>query len=72
MSVSQVEIESWLWEATNILRGPVIPANPRLQEKIWDTDSVVEVLLKEYPHLDPEVQDLIPLRTIWTLADPDA
>lgn len=29
MAVSQQEIESWLWEAANILRGPVDPANLR-------------------------------------------
>jgi type I restriction enzyme M protein len=29
MSVTQQEIESWLWEAANILRGPVDPANLR-------------------------------------------
>jgi type I restriction enzyme M protein len=27
--VSQQEIESWLWESANILRGPVDPANLR-------------------------------------------
>ena len=26
---TQQEIESWLWEAANILRGPVDPANLR-------------------------------------------
>ena len=29
MAVTQQEIESWLWEAANILRGPVDPANLR-------------------------------------------
>jgi type I restriction enzyme M protein len=29
MPVSQADIESWLWEAANILRGPVDPANLR-------------------------------------------
>jgi type I restriction enzyme M protein len=29
VAVSQQEIESWLWEAANILRGPVDPANLR-------------------------------------------
>ena len=29
MSVTQQEIESWLWDAANILRGPVDPANLR-------------------------------------------
>jgi type I restriction enzyme M protein len=27
--LSQQEIESWLWESANILRGPVDPANLR-------------------------------------------
>jgi type I restriction enzyme M protein len=29
MAVTQQEIESWLWESANILRGPVDPANLR-------------------------------------------
>jgi len=29
VAVSQQDIESWLWEAANILRGPVDPANLR-------------------------------------------
>jgi len=28
-STTQQEIESWLWDAANILRGPVDPANLR-------------------------------------------
>lgn len=29
MTASQQDIESWLWESANILRGPVDPANLR-------------------------------------------
>ncbi len=29
MAPTQQDIESWLWEAANILRGPVDPANLR-------------------------------------------
>jgi restriction system protein len=46
--------------------------NQQFKVKVWDADTVVEELLKEYPRLDPEIQELIPLRTIWTLANPDA
>jgi len=28
-TATQADIESWLWEAANILRGPVDPANLR-------------------------------------------
>ena len=28
-TISQQELEAWLWEAANILRGPVDPANLR-------------------------------------------
>ena len=28
MTASQQDIESWLWESANILRGPVDPASP--------------------------------------------
>ncbi len=46
--------------------------NQQFKVKVWDADTVVEELLKEYPRLDPVIQELIPLRTIWTLANPDA
>lgn len=45
--------------------------NQQFKVKVWDADTVVEELLKEYPQLEPAVQDQIPLRNIWTLANPD-
>ena len=45
--------------------------NQQFKVKVWDADTVVEELLKEYPQLEPAIQDQIPLRNIWTLANPD-
>lgn len=46
--------------------------NQQFRVKVWDADTLVEELLKEYPRLDSAIQELIPLRSIWTLANPDS
>lgn len=46
--------------------------NQQFKVKVWDADALVEVLLREYPRLDSSIQELLPLRSIWTLASPDS
>jgi len=46
--------------------------NQQFKVKVWDADALVDALLLEYPRLDSSIQELIPLRSIWTLANPDS
>lgn len=45
--------------------------NQQFKVKVWDADALVRVLLQEYSRLDSSIQELIPLRSIWTLANPE-
>jgi restriction system protein len=45
--------------------------NQQFKVKVWDADALVEALLQEYPRLDASIRELIPLRSVWTLANPD-
>ena len=46
--------------------------NQQFKVKVWDAEDLVEVLLEDYERLDPAIQELIPLRHIWTLANPES
>jgi restriction system protein len=46
--------------------------NQQFKVKVWDADALVEALLEEYPRLDASIRELIPLRSVWTLANPDS
>ena len=46
--------------------------NQQFKVKVWDADALVEALLEEYPKLDASIRELIPLRSVWTLANPDS
>jgi len=46
--------------------------NQQFRVKVWDADTLVEVLIQVYERLESEIQELIALRRIWTLASPES
>jgi restriction system protein len=45
--------------------------NQQFKVKVWDAEFLVEALLSEYSRLDSTIQEMIPLKSIWTLSTPD-
>jgi restriction system protein len=40
--------------------------------RLWEADDLIDELLGVYDNLDADLQALIPLKRVWTLAAPDA
>ena len=40
--------------------------------RIWDQKDIIEQLLKYYDKLDDDIKADLPLKRIWTIANPEA
>lgn len=46
-------------------------ANQFFRVRLWDQKDLIEQLLKHYDKLDDEIRTNLPLKRIWTVANPD-
>jgi restriction system protein len=45
--------------------------NQQFRVKVWDADLLVEAFIAAYPNLDESIKEMLPLKNVWTLADPE-
>ena len=45
--------------------------NQQFRVKVWDADFLVEAFIAAYPNLDESIKEMLPLKNVWTLADPE-
>lgn len=45
--------------------------NQQYKVKVWDADAVLNELLDVYDKVDEEIKEMLPLKQVWTLANPE-
>jgi restriction system protein len=45
--------------------------NQQFKVKVWDADAVLDATLQSYDQLDSSIQELLPLKNMWTLSNPN-
>lgn len=45
--------------------------NQQYKVKVWDADEVLNQLLEVYDSVDEEIKEMLPLKRIWTLTNPE-